>query len=91
MTEFFQTIMGRAFYDGTMPRIATALERIATALEHAARPEQAAVLLAGSWPWCSSCRSYHHPDNPTCLAFGARCPECQFARGHANTCSQGRD
>ena len=31
--EFFQTRMGQTFYEGTMPRIAAALERIATALE----------------------------------------------------------
>ena len=33
--EFFQTYMGRAYYEGTMPRIAKALERIAAALEEA--------------------------------------------------------
>jgi hypothetical protein len=21
-----------------------------------------------SWPWCEACRSWHHPDNPTCRA-----------------------
>ena len=31
--SFFQTIMGRAYYEGTLPRIARALERIADALE----------------------------------------------------------
>jgi hypothetical protein len=31
--EFFQTIMGRKFYDADVPRIAKALERIAAALE----------------------------------------------------------
>ena len=29
MTEFFQTIMGRSFYDGTMPKIAEALTILA--------------------------------------------------------------
>ena len=33
--QFFQTVMGKMFYDGTMPRIARALERIADALEAA--------------------------------------------------------
>jgi len=33
MTEFFQTVMGRHFYDGTMPRIAKALEGINEKLE----------------------------------------------------------
>lgn len=31
--EFFQTMMGRKFYDVDVPRIANAVERIATALE----------------------------------------------------------
>ena len=39
--EFFQTIMGRQFYDGTLPRIAKALERIADALEAAKVPPPA--------------------------------------------------
>ena len=33
MSEFFMTQMGRAFYEGTMPRIAQSLEKIAEALE----------------------------------------------------------
>lgn len=33
--SFFQTIMGHTFYEGTVPRIARALERIAIALEEA--------------------------------------------------------
>jgi len=31
--EFFQTVMGRAFYEHTVPKIAATLERIATTLE----------------------------------------------------------
>lgn len=31
--SFFQTLMGKVYYEGTLPRIARALERIATALE----------------------------------------------------------
>lgn len=31
--SFFQTIGGRAFYEGTMPKLANAAERIATSLE----------------------------------------------------------
>jgi hypothetical protein len=31
--EFYKTIAGRKFYDGTMPNIATQLERIANSLE----------------------------------------------------------
>jgi DNA-directed RNA polymerase alpha subunit len=36
--EFFQTIMGHIHYEGTMPRIAEALERIAAALEKQNKP-----------------------------------------------------
>ena len=35
MVEFFQTVMGHHFYEGTMPQIAKSLSRIATALEKA--------------------------------------------------------
>lgn len=31
--EFFQTVMGKRFFEGTMPRIANSLQRIAMALE----------------------------------------------------------
>jgi hypothetical protein len=31
--EFFQTRMGQAFYEGTMPRLAKAVDRYASALE----------------------------------------------------------
>lgn len=31
--KFFQTVMGKHFYEGAVPRIARALERIADALE----------------------------------------------------------
>ena len=34
MSEFYQTLMGRKFYDADVPRIVKALERIATALEN---------------------------------------------------------
>ena len=31
--SFFQTLMGRVYYEGTLPRLVRALERIADALE----------------------------------------------------------
>ena len=47
MTEFYQTRMGRTFYDHTLPTIArelerlnTVLERIAAALEQTAQPKE---------------------------------------------------
>jgi len=33
MVEFFQTLMGRRFYEGQVPRLISALERIAVCLE----------------------------------------------------------
>ena len=31
--------------------------------------EKARVKLSGAdWPWCESCKSYHHPSNTTCKA-----------------------
>ncbi|MAH47084.1 hypothetical protein CMI37_14750 [Candidatus Pacearchaeota archaeon] len=33
MSEFYQTLMGRKFYEADVPRIVKALERIAEALE----------------------------------------------------------
>jgi len=35
MVEFFQTVMGKRFYEGTAPRIAEALEDIARELKRA--------------------------------------------------------
>jgi len=46
--QFFQTRMGQQFYDGTMPKIAEALERIATALEAL---NQAAAAAAAVTPY----------------------------------------
>lgn len=42
MPDFYQTVMGRRFFESTMPRIARALERIADALERTAPPERPA-------------------------------------------------
>jgi hypothetical protein len=36
--QFFETGMGRKFYEGTLPKIAKALERIAAALERLSPP-----------------------------------------------------
>jgi hypothetical protein len=57
--QFFETKMGRQFYDGTMPRIATALDTIAGALEQrqADEDEIADVLLDVIdvlWDWDKS-------------------------------------
>lgn len=47
MPEFFQTVMGRAFYEGTVPRIAKALERIADTLQ----PQDPSTSHATDVPW----------------------------------------
>ena len=41
--EFFRTIMGRQFFDSTMPKLVKQLARIADALEHKARAQPAAA------------------------------------------------
>jgi hypothetical protein len=33
-------------------------------------PALADIVGDGSWPWCRACRSYHHPNNPTCRLRG---------------------
>ena len=40
MPEFFQTIMGKRFVEGTAPNIARQLERVANALEESNRIER---------------------------------------------------
>ena len=56
MVEFYNTQMGRKFYDSTMPRIAKALESIARSLETTEEPgapiakeQQVAVLETSKW------------------------------------------
>ena len=49
MPEFFETGMGRKYYEGTLPRMARALERIADALERGqdrGRTVESAALVA---------------------------------------------
>ena len=48
--EFFQTLMGKKFYEGTMPSIAKSLERIARALEAQPLPKDGLVLFRGGVP-----------------------------------------
>jgi len=45
--SFFQTVMGRAFYEGTMPRLAKAAERIAVGLERMADQQDIYARLGG--------------------------------------------
>ena len=41
--EFFQTGMGRTFYEHTMPELVKVLQRIATALEKATAPKMCKI------------------------------------------------
>jgi len=43
MIEFHSTLMGRQFFDGTMPRIASALERLADVSEKLTKNDLVAV------------------------------------------------
>lgn len=38
MTEFYQTVMGKRFYEGQLPRLISAMERIADVLEEQMKP-----------------------------------------------------
>ena len=63
--EFFQTIMGRKFYEADVPRALKALERIADALERIAaeEPESTPEQKCGEQICC---------DDPDCAARKAR-------------------
>lgn len=49
MPDFFQTGMGKMFYEGLVPRIASALERIATAIEENATAPALSTDQTASW------------------------------------------
>lgn len=85
MIEFFQTVMGKKFYESDVPRIAKALERIASALETRApekpKPPPAPEKKCGENiccddPECPSrrAREAHRCDDPDCAdgKFGFR-------------------
>lgn len=48
--SFFQTLMGRQFIDGTMPRIARALEQIAERLEQPSGAPKVIVVVTDGGP-----------------------------------------
>jgi len=54
--EFFQTRMGKIFYEGTMPKIADALNRIATAIEEQNQTEKSKAA------WLFKKTPKHKPD-----------------------------
>lgn len=64
--EFFQTMMGRKFYDADVPRIANALERIATALEMLEGQVRADSLNANAGGLEAKCGEDICCDDPNC-------------------------
>ena len=58
MIEFFQTQMGRAFYEGAVPRLIRAVERLANAIEKSNDLEECDVC-----PVCGTMRGTHSKKN----------------------------
>jgi hypothetical protein len=77
--EFFQTLMGRRFYEGDVPRVAQALERIAISLEAlertAIRLEALARIAAGLEKRADQSGEVHSPFTHICRRCGAECSE----------------
>lgn len=73
MLDFARTPMGRAFFESTLPRIATALEKIATRLDE--KEERERVELARKALRCAECgcRFTVH-SHQECAAWN--CPHC---------------
>ena len=74
MSQFWYTVAGRQFIEGTMPEIARNLDRIATALENrvlaqAAEDEEDTIR---EYPRCEWCDHRHLPTT-TCLVDDCEC------------------
>lgn len=76
MSDFFQTRMGQIFFEGTMPRIAKALERIANAMER----EEAALGRLGEKPTDGRKLAEVSP-----TSVEVRCPACKMPHGNPET------
>ena len=71
MSQFWYTVAGRHFIEGTMPKIERHLERIANALENLA-----VLSSQGPIPLCDDC-DHRHYGSASCLAEGC---DCNFLR-----------
>jgi hypothetical protein len=66
--EFFQTVMGRQFYEGAVPKLIGAIERVADALESQKTiPSTAAVAMTRSIPPLSGRASMDAGTTSACL------------------------
>jgi len=82
MNQFWYTVAGRRFVEGTMPKIERNLDRIATALETMAKAKQEAIRnfedTILEYPHCAWCDHRHFPtsiclvDDCDCTAGGQR-------------------
>lgn len=75
MTQFWYTVAGRGFIEGTMPKVERNLDRIAKALENMAKAKEDTSL---EYPHCAWCDHRHFPtsiclvDDCDCTAGGQR-------------------
>jgi hypothetical protein len=67
--DFWQTVLGRRFIEGTMPQIERQLGRIAKALENLALAQENTIL---EYPRCDWCDHRHFP-TAICLADDCEC------------------
>ena len=73
MTQFWYTVAGRRFIEGTMPKIERNLDRIAKALENLAVAKAQEDTIR-EYPRCEWCDHRHFPTAP-CLVDDCECKE----------------
>ena len=71
MTQFWYTVAGRRFIEGTMPKIERNLDRIAKALENLALAKENTIL---EYPTCEYCDHRHFP-TARCLVDDCECQQ----------------
>ena len=71
MSQFWYTVAGRQFVEGTMPKIEHDLDRIANALENLL-----VLSSQGPIPLCDGC-DHRHYASASCLAEGCDCKYCK--------------
>ena len=71
MNQFWYTVAGRRFVEGTMPKIERNLDRIATALENMAQ-EKAKTDTIREYPLCDWC-DHRHFATAVCMVDGCEC------------------
>lgn len=74
--EFFNTLMGRTFYEGTMPELVRQLKRLNDNLEKLAAQQQPAEPVRPPKDVCDECYNLIDPKNPSMVSTD-----------HAKSCS----